>query len=186
MKTVHRVFLLLAALVLLSGSFFIIFFTRADLVYLGVFYLVALPPLYLIHLALRPDVGSSPKSKLAQKIKQSAQTETLEFKSHKLEKINPTLLVIRSIFPLDIFTNTMLIEEKSITVVNNQFIRTGWSEIIPISEVASVEVVSGPFVASLRIKRRYYASPLEFANVWKTDANRAKVLIEELMLKGTR
>ncbi len=185
MKILRDAILFFTALILFFGSIAIIFFDGANLIHLAVFYIVVIPILYfLYHFVESRDTGSLPVKKNAatKKVKESLVTAEIDTTTAELKKINPPLLTIRSVFPLDIFPDQITIGKYAVTVVKRSFFKTGLNETLPVDQITAVDIVAGPIFASLIIKQGLVPSQ-ELQNLWKLDAMRAKTLIEELMLK---
>ena len=172
MKLVRAAILFLTAVVLFSGSLAIIFYDSINVIHLIIFYLVVIPTFYVLY-AITEN----------KKIIASAGTSVIDSKTDRIEDMNPTLLTIRSVFPLELFPDTLIVEGKTVTIAKRSFFKTGTTEMIPVDSITGVELIAGPLFASIVLKLGPAGQVQEFDNIWKSDAVRARTLIEELILK---
>lgn len=102
-------------------------------------------------------------------------------------KVNPTLYSTRSVFPLQFFPDLYIVQEKNIYIIRKTFFFSGWTEMVPVKDIASVRMYTGPFFSSLSILRKVIPqTSLEIKDLWKKDAIRMKEMIDGLIIKENK
>lgn len=100
---------------------------------------------------------------------------------------NPVLYKTRSVFPFQFFPDTYIIQEKNFFIIRKTFFATGWTEMLPIKDIASVRMYSGPFFASVSILRKVLPqTSFELRDLWKNDALKIKELLDALIMKEAK
>lgn len=93
------------------------------------------------------------------------------------------LFRVRAFFPFDLFPDEIIIDECKISVVFRQFFFSEDIHSINIEMIRDVDVETGPFFAKLQIVPDGYPSkPLVVRYLLKKDANRARSVIQGLMV----
>lgn len=102
----------------------------------------------------------------------------------KIGDFNPLLYKAKSVFPFQIFPDKYFVEEKAIYIVRKTFFLMAWTEMIPIQDIGSVRIYTGPFFASLTILRKILPkTSIELRNLWKKDAIKMKEILDGLIMK---
>jgi len=109
---------------------------------------------------------------------------TPEEKLHNLaEKSSQVLFTAHTVFPFDLFPNTLTVNANKIDIVNVSFFASRQTTSIPLHDIANVEVQTSPFLATLRIINiRYPMHPTVVRYMKKDDAVRAKGIIDGLLV----
>ncbi|HVA10540.1 MAG TPA: hypothetical protein VNG32_00040, partial [Candidatus Dormibacteraeota bacterium] len=97
-------------------------------------------------------------------------------------KATTVLMTCRTLFPFDLFPNTLIIDYNKIDIIYRTFFRTSRTMSIPIARLNHVTVNSTFFLSTLEIDVRGFEhkpQPLSFLRT--VDAHRAKDLLFGLM-----
>jgi len=97
-------------------------------------------------------------------------------------KATTVLMTCRTLFPFDLFPNTLIIDYNKVDIIYRSFFRTSRTVSIPISRLNHVSVSSTFFLSTLEIDVRGFEhrpSPLSYLRT--ADAHRAKDLLFGLM-----
>ena len=130
-------------------------------------------------------------------VKQSLEEKGLEeaIKSHaiKAEKnrqavedmvnnSNRILLKISTVFPLDLFPSTIVVEETRLTIVHRQLF-TSQTHSVDIKNISNILVDSGIFFAQLTvISDNFVENQIVINRLWKRDATFMRRIIEGLRM----
>lgn len=100
---------------------------------------------------------------------------------------NPVLFTTKSVFPFQFFPDRYIVQEKNFYIVRKTFFSTGWTEMLPIKDIASVRMYSGPFFASITILRKVLPlTSFELTDLWKSDAFKLKEILDGLIMKEAK
>jgi hypothetical protein len=100
--------------------------------------------------------------------------------SHLVKKSNRILMSIRTHrFPIDLFPDTINVEEGRITVITRDFFFTSQVHSVDIKDISNVFINMMPFYASLEIvSRTFEDNEITIRALWKREAILARRLIE--------
>jgi len=128
----------------------------------------------------------SEKSPKAKGLEQHAKEVTIKIESDKskldelVRKSNRCIISISSVFPWNIFPNTIDVEESRVTFIFRQLF-TSQSHSVDIKDISNIFIESGFFFATMQIvSRTYIQNDIKIEYLKKTDAYRAKDIIEGL------
>lgn len=97
-----------------------------------------------------------------------------------IKKSNRRIISISSLFPWDIFPNTMEVEESRITFIFRQFLSTQ-SHSVDIGDIANVFIQSSLFFATLQIvSRTFVQNDVTIGHLSRGQAYQVKMVIEGL------
>lgn len=88
----------------------------------------------------------------------------------------------KSIFPLDIIPNELVVKEKSVSIIWNYAINSNTQTML-IKDIGYVTINDNKFVASLVISYKSPLENIEISNLKPEDAYEAKSIIEKLMIQ---
>jgi hypothetical protein len=110
--------------------------------------------------------------------------QEIEEKMYQLErKSTDVLFSARTVFPFDLFPDTLTISANKIDIVSSQFFFSNQTTSIPLRDIANVEIQTAPFFATLRIINiRYPMHPSIIRFLKKNDALKAKNIIDGLLV----
>lgn len=98
-------------------------------------------------------------------------------------KSSQVLFTTKTVFPFDLFPDTLTINANKIDVVNSEFFASTQTTSIPLHDIANVEVQTAPFFATLRITNiRYPTNPIVLNFLKKNAAIKAKNIIDGLLV----
>ncbi len=93
---------------------------------------------------------------------------------------NRSIISISSLFPWDIFPNTIDVQESRVTFKFRQFL-TSQTHSVDIKDISNVFISSSLFFASLQIvSRTYVENEIKIGNLSKTKAKKVQKIIEGL------
>lgn len=93
------------------------------------------------------------------------------------------IYIARSVFPFTLFTDELVIDELKVTIVRRPFL--GSEELLTstLARISSVTVEANPLFATMRIINKDDADhPLELRYLWRSDALRARRIIQGLAI----
>lgn len=97
-----------------------------------------------------------------------------------IKKSNRCIISISSLFPWDLFPNTIEVEESRVTFIFRQFL-TSQSHSIDIKDISSVLIESSPFFATLQlVSRTYIENEITIGHLEVIKAKRVQMIIEGL------
>ena len=111
---------------------------------------------------------------------QSGRVESRSLPSTKNH--NRELLRVKAHWIADIFPDELVIQEKTISVIRNEFL-VSYVETMPVKDIGRVVYVSTPIFGSLRIIGKNTAHELNIKGLNKKAAVEAKEVIEGLLLE---
>jgi hypothetical protein len=98
------------------------------------------------------------------------------------DKATSVLMTCRTVFPFDLFPNTLIIDYNKVDIIYRSFFRTSQTMSIPISRLNHITVNSTFFLSTLEIDvRGFEHKPRPLAFLRTVDAHRAKNLLFGLM-----
>lgn len=115
---------------------------------------------------------------------QKPEGKQTEAQVHQMaRKSSQILFRTKTVFPFDLFPDTLTINCNKIDVVNAQFFASTQTTSIPLHDIANVEVQTAPFFATLRIINiRYPMNPVVLSYLKKKEAIKAKNIIDGLLV----
>ena len=111
---------------------------------------------------------------------QSGRVESSSLPSTKNR--NRELYKVKAHWIADIFPDELVIQEKTISVVRNEFL-VSYVETMPVKDIGRVVYVNAPIFGSLRIIGKNTAHELNIKGLNKKAAVEAKEIIEGLLLE---
>ncbi|OGK12002.1 hypothetical protein A2954_00300 [Candidatus Roizmanbacteria bacterium RIFCSPLOWO2_01_FULL_37_12] len=109
------------------------------------------------------------------------------FNDRKSGEVNPVIFTARSVFPFQIFPDTYILQEKTLSIVRKKFFFNAWLETIPIKDIASVRLYTGPLFVSLSILRKILPqTSIELRDMWKNDGIKLMELLDALIMKENK
>jgi hypothetical protein len=192
MNVFQKIMFFVNALFLIFGSFIIIMFVSDGdkIVTLILFYIGMVLAVGLMYYAF----SSNPKKKAEHKPEEKHDTQStfLKDKGKAIKPSkdpaknvqNPTYLVIQSIWPFDLFPDTVTVQENAVSIVKKQFFSLAETETIPYDNLSGVKLYSGPLFGSLDFSRKFPPLEYELKYLPRSQALKAKETIDALMLKS--
>ncbi len=113
---------------------------------------------------------------------QSGKVESSTLPSQK--GYNRELLKLKAHWITDIFPDELIVQEKTISIVRNQFLAS-FIETMPVRDIGRVVYINTPFFAGLQIIGKNTAHELHIKGLNKRQAMNARELIEGLLLEET-
>ncbi|HUD44806.1 MAG TPA: hypothetical protein VMR41_04645 [Patescibacteria group bacterium] len=93
------------------------------------------------------------------------------------------MLSLSSIFPLDLFPSSLIIDETKLTIIYRDFFASARIHQVDIKDVSNVFVEYALCFATLKIvSRTFVDNVMDITNLYKKDAMRAKSMIEGLRM----
>ncbi len=92
------------------------------------------------------------------------------------------LFSTKSIFPLDLIPNELIVKEKSVTIVWNYAINSNVQTML-LKDIGYVTINDNKIIAALVISYKSPLENIEIKNLKPQDAYEAKSLIEKLMIQ---
>jgi len=97
-----------------------------------------------------------------------------------VKKSNRRIISISSVFPIDLFPNTIYVEESRVTFKFRQFLATQ-SHSVDIKDISNVLMESSLFFATLQVvSRTYTQNDIRIGNLNKKKAKKVQKIIEGL------
>lgn len=96
---------------------------------------------------------------------------------------NRELLRVKAHWVTDLFPDELVVQEKTISMIRNQFL-TSYVETIPIRDIGRVVYIDTPFFAGIQVLGKNTAHELHVGGLNKAKAMNAKQLIEALLLES--
>jgi hypothetical protein len=100
------------------------------------------------------------------------------------------LLRAKTIFPIDFFPDTIVIDTTKLTICNKQFFATEYITTIPLKDISDVTLQTAFFMAGITIKYMPQASSpgmnhtieANVSSLWRQDAIKAKNILKGVMV----
>lgn len=137
------------------------------------------------------DDSKKDSDKLNQIIKEEGKNEHTKNQAEKkaqdkqklndlVKKSNRLISSVSSVFPWNIFPNTLEVEEGRVNIITRQFM-SSQSHSVDIDDISNVFIESSYFFATLQIiSRTYVKNNIKINYLNKTEAVRAKMIVEGL------
>lgn len=97
---------------------------------------------------------------------------------------NRELLRVKAHWITDIFPDELVVQEKTISIIRNQFL-TSFVETMPVRDIGRVVYINTPFFAGIQILGKNTAHELHIGGLDKKQAMKAKQLVEGLLLEDS-
>lgn len=106
----------------------------------------------------------------------------------KVDSISHEILFrSRTVFPFDLFPDTVIIDREKFTLVQRFFFFTAKIISVPMRDILSVEVDIGPFFGSLHLTSRYFfTNPQAIKFLWRKDALKLQRLLQGSIIATER
>lgn len=89
-----------------------------------------------------------------------------------------TLITATSVFPLQLFPDTITVDREKMTVINRAFFRVAKVVSVPIQDILSVVENVGPFFGSLQIQTRFFSGkPVTIQYLKRSDTLKVKGIL---------
>lgn len=118
--------------------------------------------------------------------------KTIKEQSEKFEKLiqksDRVLLRIKSVFPFELFPDTIVIDESKVNIIHRIFFWTAAIQSIPIAHIQDIEVDTSVLFATLKILPSGFSvvsmteNWLKVNYLWRNDALRARRIISGLLI----
>lgn len=106
--------------------------------------------------------------------------EDKQIVSDLIKKSNRRIISISSLFPWDLFPNTIEVEESRVTIIFRQFLASQ-THSVDIKDISNVFIQSSPFFATLQIVSRTFAqNDITIGHLNAANADRVQMVIEGL------
>lgn len=100
--------------------------------------------------------------------------------SDLIAKSNRSIISISSLFPFDLFPNTINVEESRVTFIFRQFLASQ-SHSIEIKDISNVFIESSLFFATIQVvSHTYVQNDIKIGNLYKKNAVKVQRIIEGL------
>lgn len=98
------------------------------------------------------------------------------------------LFATATIFPLDLFPDTVTVDRTQVTITHRSFFFMGDVISIRVEDILSVNANIGPFFGSVQLSTRYFDSsrPYHINWLWRRQALRLKALIQGLIITSRK
>ncbi len=138
-----------------------------------------------------PDDKPNPRQQLEKSLVEKGKDENTKNQAEKkavdkqmvndlVKKSNRCIISISSLFPWNIFPNTIDVEESRVTFIFRQFMSSR-SHSVDIKDISNVFIESSLFFATLQIvSRTYIKNKIKINFLHKEKAERVKMIIEGL------
>ncbi len=103
---------------------------------------------------------------------------------HLMNRSQTPLLEVTTVFPFDLFPDTIVIDATKVHIIDREFFFTEEIHSIPIKNIVDIYVDTGPFFATLRILPQliFQNQITQIPKLWKSDAMKARDVIQGLIL----
>lgn len=102
-------------------------------------------------------------------------------------EVNPVIFSARSVFPFQLFPDRYILQEKTLSIIRKKFFLSAWTETIPIKDIASVRMYTGPLFVSLTLLRKILPqTSIELTDLWKNDGLKFMELLDALIMKENK
>lgn len=99
-------------------------------------------------------------------------------------KSQKPLLRISTVFPFDLFPDTLIVDVTKVHIISRQFFASEEIHSIPIKSIVDVYVETGPIFATLRVLPQmvFQHQVTQISQLWKSDAIKARDIIQGLIV----
>ncbi|HVO86690.1 MAG TPA: hypothetical protein VMT23_03105 [Candidatus Binatia bacterium] len=102
-------------------------------------------------------------------------------------KAHDILYSAKTVFPLDLFPDTVVLDRERLTIIQKEFFFTARIVSVPVRDILSVEVDIGPFFGSVHMSSRYFSSnPYSMNFLWRKDAIKLQRLLQGYIIAHER
>ena len=93
-----------------------------------------------------------------------------------------------TVFPLDLFPDTITVDCTQVTITQRSFFFVGGTTSIRVEDILNVTANVGPFFGSVKISTRYFDpdKPYEISRLWRDDALRLQAILQGLIIAAKR
>ncbi len=95
-----------------------------------------------------------------------------------LNKSHEVLFSASSVFPIELFPDTITIDREKVTVVRRMFFRIAKIDSFQIDDTLSITTNVGPFLGSVMIATRFFNEPIKVSNLKRNDAMAIKRILQ--------
>jgi len=178
MNLISKIIVLAGALLLLLGACALLF-------------LPSFPPLLFILYALAIIVISTIALLLSSLVVKHINPEKITIKAAPDQdislKTNPVIFSVRSVFPLELFPDKYILQEKTMSVIKKKFFFSSEIETVQIKDILSSRLYTGPVLVSLTLVRKMPGFPeIQLTNLWKSDGLKFKQYLDALIMKENK
>jgi hypothetical protein len=118
----------------------------------------------------------------AQQVEQEATEPTQEL-LNVAQDAQEELMRVNTIFPLNLFPDTIAIDRQKVSIIKRSFFRTAKIVSVKITDVLNVESNVGPFVGSIRIYSKYFVDNFHEINAMsRQDATDLHDILQGYMI----
>lgn len=102
-------------------------------------------------------------------------------------KAHDVLLKTKTVFPFNLFPDTVTIDREKLTIADRLFFRVAKIISVPIRDILSVEADVGPFFGSIHITSRYFSTnPYSINFLWRSEAIKLQKLLQGYIIAHER
>lgn len=92
------------------------------------------------------------------------------------------LFICRTVWPIMFFPDDIIIDKKKVSIIRGNLF-TRHIDTINIIDILKVSAFHGPFFGSIQLTTRFYSQKsISFTHLWKSDALKARSLIQGLII----
>ena len=173
MKEYQRIIIVLIAIFMLFGAI-IIFALGGDFLWILFYYFIIGVPGAFLYFAFKiPQCPKNISTHFTQKIHPPIYVRSSE---------NRVLFILKTIWPFVFFTDTLIIREKTVTLIDKLFVLSVWSDTFSIKSLTGVYLSTSYFFATLTIVRKDPKIEYQLHFLKKAAAIRAKEILDGLLL----
>jgi len=93
----------------------------------------------------------------------------------------------KTVFPFDLFPDTVVIDREKLTIVERLFFFVGRTISVPVRDILSVEVDTGPFFGQIKLVSRYFfTNPQSIHFLWRSHAIKLQRLLQGYIIAHER
>lgn len=93
----------------------------------------------------------------------------------------------KTVFPFDLFPDTVVIDREKLTIAEHLFFFVGRTISVPVRDILSVEVDTGPFFGQIKLVSRYFfTNPQSIHFLWRSHAIKLQCLLQGYIIAHER
>jgi|SRR3989344_1164198 len=93
----------------------------------------------------------------------------------------------KTVFPFDLFPDTVVIDREKLTIAERLFFFVGRTISVPVRDILSVEVDTGPFFGQIKLVSRYFfTNPQSVHFLWRSHAIKLQRLLQGYIISHER
>ncbi|MBI2009479.1 hypothetical protein HYS84_03705 [Candidatus Saccharibacteria bacterium] len=93
----------------------------------------------------------------------------------------------KTVFPFDLFPDTVVIDREKLTIAEHLFFFVGRTISVPVRDILSVEVDTGPFFGQIKLVSRYFfTNPQSIHFLWRSHAIKLQCLLQGYIIAYER